>query len=66
LPAAVALADQWQAEIMDTARQMIATQMTKVGVELNADEMALVEGGAAVGYAAALVVLTANGWLSKP
>ena len=66
LPAAVALADQWQAEVMDTARDMAASQLAKEAIKLDQDEMDLIEAGAAIGYAAALVVLATNGWLRQP
>lgn len=66
LPAAVALADQWEAEIMDVARSLGAAKLAEQEIALTPDEMALLEAGYGLGYAAALVVLKRNGWLRQP
>lgn len=65
LPAAVALADQWQAEIMDEARELARSAMP-ADITLTEDERDLLEAGMGVGYAASLLVLQRNGWLRKP
>jgi hypothetical protein len=66
LPAAVALADQWQAEITDIARDLASTKLREQGIPLSEDETDLLEAGYALGYAATLLVLERHGWLRKP
>jgi hypothetical protein len=66
LPAAVALADQWEAEIMDVARDLAEAKLSEQEISLTSDEIALLEAGYGLGFAATLVVMERNGWLRKP
>jgi hypothetical protein len=66
LPAAVALSDQWQAEVTFIARDLASTKLAEQGIPLNEEETDLLEAGYALGYAATLLVLERHGWLRKP
>jgi hypothetical protein len=65
-PAALALVDQWEAEVRDVARGLMGPRLEAAGVDLDADEWEFAETCIQVGLGAALVVLDRHGWLKKP